>query len=49
MTKLVTALGNAVVDGGRVDLIACSLLALDEGKEIFAAIEQTTKTNFAAR
>jgi len=42
------ALGDAVLDGGRVDLFACSLLGNPEGKEAFAQIEELTGTNFAA-
>ena len=45
---LMQCLGNAVVKGGRVDLLACNLLLLDEGKAIFAEIEAATQTNFAA-
>ena len=46
--ELMQCLANATVPGGRVDLLACNLLQLDEGKKIFAEVEAATKTNFAA-
>ena len=43
------ALGHAVEAGtGRVDLLACSLLKSQEGKEVFAMIESETQCDFAA-
>jgi len=47
-SKLITALGDAVVDGGRVDLFACKLLKTETGQAIFKAIQEKTQTNFAA-
>ena len=46
--RVLRALADAVVDDGRVDLFACSLLGTETGREIFHSIERETKTNFAA-
>ncbi|EOD19158.1 hypothetical protein EMIHUDRAFT_430761 [Emiliania huxleyi CCMP1516] len=46
--QVMRALGSAVVDGGRVDLLACSFYKDEKGKQVLAAIEEMTKTNFAA-
>jgi hypothetical protein len=40
--RVMFALAEAVVDGGRVDLLACSLLHLDAGRQMFDAIEADT-------
>ena len=39
---------GALFAGGRVDLLACSLLKLDAGQKVFAAIEAETGVDFAA-
>ena len=46
--RVLEALAKATVDGGRVDLFACNLLATEEGKAVLKEIEAATKTNFAA-
>jgi len=46
--RVIDCFANSVVDGGRVDLFACSLLGHAEGREVFQMIEKVTKTNFAA-
>lgn len=46
--RVMESFGNSVVEGGRVDLFACSLLNHQEGREIFNVIEKFTKANFAA-
>ena len=46
--RVLCALADAVVDSGRVDLFACSLLGTKTGRDIFQSIERETKTNFAA-
>ena len=46
--RVLEALAKATVDGGRVDLFACNLLATEEGKAVLKEIEAVTKTNFAA-
>ena len=48
VTSVLTALGKATVEGGRVDLFACSLLATPEGKLTFESIQRATATHFAA-
>ena len=47
-TRVMSALGDAVVEGGRVDLFACSLLKHEVGLRSLHAIETATSTNFAA-
>jgi hypothetical protein len=46
--RVLEALGKATIEGGRVDLFACNLLASEEGKAIFKEVEALTKCNFAA-
>ncbi len=46
--RVLEALAKATVDGGRVDLFACNLLATEEGKAVLKEIEAATNTNFAA-
>ena len=46
--RVLHALADAVVDEGRVDLFACSLLGTEMGRDIFHSIERETKTNFSA-
>jgi hypothetical protein len=46
--QVLTEVARCTQDGGRVDLLACNLLATEEGRRCFAAIEATTNTNFAA-
>ena len=46
--RVLEALAKATVEGGRVDLFACNLLASEEGKAVLKEIEAATATNFAA-
>jgi len=47
VTRVMMALGDAVCEGGRVDLFACSLLSHEDGMAALSAIEEVTQTNFA--
>ena len=42
------ALGDATIDGGRVDLFTCSLLKTAEGRAFFDAVQSATAAHFAA-
>jgi hypothetical protein len=46
--NVLEALAKATKPGGRVDLLACSLLKDDFGKDVLKRIEALTGTNFAA-
>lgn len=46
--QVITEIARSTRDGGRVDLLACNMLSTEEGRRAFAAIEATTKTDFAA-
>ena len=49
MRKFATALGNAVVESGRVDILACSLIKKGSpGEAIFAKLAEDTHAKFAA-
>lgn len=48
VSRVMAALGRAVVPHGRVDLFACSLLQSAAGLSALATIERVTCTNFAA-
>ena len=46
--KVLEALAEAVQTGGRVDLLACNLIASPEGKSFLKDLEDRTGCNFAA-
>jgi hypothetical protein len=46
--RVLEAFGGATMEGGRVDLFVCNLLASKEAKAIFKEVEALKKCNFAA-